>query len=78
MSTAWLKNLEEKVQEAAQRLRQAREQNTELQARVGELEKALSEAQQSSQEAEAWQTERTDIQKRVGSLVDHLEELLAD
>ncbi len=78
MSTAWLKDLEEKVHAAAKGLRQAREQNTQLEARVGKLESALTEAQKNQQEVTAWQQERDDIQQRVGSLVEHLEELLTD
>lgn len=83
MSKAWLRDLEEKVQEAAERLRAARAdndrlqaENRELQAKVAELEEAFLGAPASDPEAESWQEERAEIRGRVEKLVEHLSQLL--
>lgn len=75
MAIAWLRDLEEKVQEAASRIGELRAENRRLEKRVAELEKRL-EAAPSAEEASAWSEERDEIRQRVEKLVDHLGELL--
>lgn len=75
MSTAWLKDLEERVEQAAARIASLRDENAGLEARIKQLESALAEAPGST-EAAAWADERQEIQQRVGKLVDHLAGLL--
>ncbi len=84
MTTAWLRDLEEKVQEASAQLSDLREQNeslrsreSELQARVTELEEKLETAPDAEQIA-GWTEERDDVRQRVEKLVDHLGQLLDD
>ena len=84
MGKAWLRDLEEKVQEAATRLREQKAANDELEERcvrleerVEELEAQLAEAGGDDGAAE-WQEERQEIRDRVGKLVDHLEDLLSE
>lgn len=79
MSQPWLRDLEEKVQEAAGRLRELKEENSELREenrllseRTTELEAQL----EGGSEAGAWQEERDEIRERVGRLVDSLSQLL--
>ena len=81
MTTAWLRDLEEKVHEASSRLQEARtandelqQQNETLQARVSELENEIAEA--SAAGDAAWAEERDDIRSRVEKLANHLGELL--
>ena len=75
MTTAWLRDLEEKVHGASDRLRDLQTRNAELEKRVAELETEL-EAAPGSEEAAAWAKERDEIRQRVEKLVDHLGELL--
>jgi len=75
MSLPWLKELEERVQETAARLRELRAENQTLKARVAELEKEL-EAVPDPGQGEAWAEERAEIRERVEKLADHLEKLL--
>ena len=75
MTTAWLRDLEEKVQEASNRLNDLRAENDKLRKQVGKLEKKLETAPDAS-EVEAWTEERDDVRKRVEVLVDHLDQLL--
>ncbi len=82
MTTAWLQDLEEKVQEASARLSDMRAENetlkkqvSELQGRVDELEEKLEEAPDAEQIA-GWTEEREDVRQRVEKLVDHLGQLL--
>lgn len=84
MNQEWLQDLEEKVQLAASRLRETREENEqletrckELESKVEDLENQLLEAGEGSDGAE-WQEEREEIRTRVEKLVDHLGELLAE
>lgn len=79
MNQPWLRDLEEKVQEAAGRLRELKQENTELREenrqlaeRAEELENQLT----SPAEGEAWQEERDEIRERVGRLVESLAQLL--
>lgn len=79
MSQPWLRDLEEKVQEAAGRLRELKEENAELREenrllseRTTELEAQL----QGSGDDGAWQEERDEIRERVGRLVESLSQLL--
>ncbi|KXJ04561.1 Cell division protein ZapA [Exaiptasia diaphana] len=81
MSKAWLQDLEEKVQEAAARLKEQKAlnqeleaQNSQLQERVEELEAQVADAGDDSQSSE-WQEERQEIRERVEKLVDHLPEM---
>ena len=90
MTTAWLRDLEERVQEASERLRTLRAENLELsekntqlsaenerlEARVSELEDQL--AQVDTSESGAWQEEREEIRGRVEKLVEHLGTLLTE
>lgn len=77
MSIPWLKELEERVRETADRLREVREENTSLKSRIAELEKQLAAAP-GSEEREAWVQEKSEIRSRVESLAEHLEELLKE
>ncbi len=76
MSTTWLSDLEEKVQEAAGRLRELQTENSELRNKVTELEGQLSGAEEAQQAAAGWETERDEVRQRVTTLVSHLDELL--
>lgn len=80
MSQPWLRDLEEKVQEAAGRLRELKEENAELRAENKQLAERAEEAETlalgGGAEGEAWQSERDEIRERVGRLVDSLSELL--
>ena len=93
MTTAWLRDLEEKVQEASTQLGGLRARNEELQARVAELEQQLESAPDPERLAEleqkleaapdpdqvaGWTEEREDIRQRVEKLVEHLDQLLVD
>lgn len=75
MTTAWLRDLEEKVQEASAQLGDLRTQNDKLRERVAELEGKLEEAPDAEQVA-GWTEERDDIRQRVEKLVGHLDQLL--
>ena len=77
MTTAWLRDLEEKVQEASTRLSDLRQQNDTLQKQVTELEEKLEAAPDAEQVA-GWTEERDDIRERVEKLVGHLDQLLED
>lgn len=78
MSIAWLRDLEERVEQAGERLRSLRQENAELRARIEELEAEVAEASASDPDAAAWVDERTEIQERVQELVSHLEGLLGE
>ena len=77
MTTAWLRDLEEKVRETSARLGELKRRNGELAKKLAELEEQLAAAPDPD-EAAAWAEERDDIQKRVEKLVDHLGGLLED
>ncbi len=77
MATAWLRDLEERVQEASVRLRDYRAQNDELRQRIVELEEKL-EAVPDAEKVAGWSEERDDIRQRVEKLVGHLDQLLED
>jgi predicted RNase H-like nuclease (RuvC/YqgF family) len=77
-NTSWLSDLEEKVQEAAKRLRELRTENAELRTTVSELEGRLIGAEEAKQAVASWESERYEVQQRVNTLVSHLEELLED
>lgn len=53
MSKAWLSDLEEKVQEAATRLRAMRAEKEDLQTQVGDLENRVAELELELEEAQA-------------------------
>ena len=75
MTTAWLRDLEERVQEASERLRALQTENAELKGKISELEAQLQEAP-SPEDASAWTEERGEIKQRVEKLVQHLDDLL--
>ena len=77
MTKAWLRDLEERVQEASKRLRKLAAENGKLKKRVSELEKRLKAAP-SDEEKSAWAGERDEIRQRVEKLVEHLDGLLED
>lgn len=76
-SIPWLKELEDRVHETAERLREVRVENASLQERVAKLEKELAAAP-GSEERAAWAEERSEIRGRVEKLAEHLEGLLKD
>ncbi|MCP3995109.1 MAG: cell division protein ZapB [bacterium] len=83
MKTAWLRDLEEKVQEASERLGGLRAENKKLQDRVAKLQNRVAKLEAKLKaapdaEASGWSEERDDIRQRVEKLVDHLGKLLAD
>ncbi len=77
MTIPWLKDLEERVRETAELLREMREENTTLKARVAELEAQLAAAPGAA-ENDVWAEEKNEIRSRVGSLAELLEELLKE
>ncbi|MEM1203856.1 MAG: cell division protein ZapB [Acidobacteriota bacterium] len=83
MSTTWLRELEEKVQEAADRLRHQRAENARLEARIAELDDRVQELEGQLAQADdsgeaAWTQEREEIRGRVEKLAQHLGDLLSD
>lgn len=76
MSTAWLKDLEERVQQAAARIASLGEANEALEAKVAELEASLAAAEKANEATSAWDEEREEIKSRVSQLVDRLAGLL--
>lgn len=80
MSQPWLRDLEDKVQEAAGRLRELKDENAELREENRQLSERSSELEAQlaggGAEGEAWQEERDEIRERVGRLVDSLSQLL--
>jgi len=75
MTTAWLRDLEEKVKETSARLGELRRENEKLEKKVADLESKLESAPDAA-EAAAWAEERGDIRQRVEKLVSHLGDLL--
>jgi len=75
MTTAWLRDLEEKVRATSARLGKLKSQNEKLEKKIADLEAQL-EAAPDAEEAAAWTEERDDVRKRVEKLVDHLGNLL--
>jgi predicted nucleic acid-binding Zn-ribbon protein len=73
----WLRDLEERVQEASTRLRELRAENEQLREKLGELEQRLA-AEPGEGDAAGWAEEREEIRRRVEDLVQHLDELLAE
>lgn len=78
MSIAWLRDLEERVHEAARRLRELGEENEKLRQRVADLETQLTETEAADEQRAVWAEEREEIRDRVGKLVSHLEEMLEE
>jgi len=75
----WLRDLEEKVQEAAGRLRELKAENADLRAENSLLAERTTELEaqlEGGAAGEAWQEERDEIRERVGRLVDSLSQLL--
>lgn len=77
MSEAFLDQLEQRVQAAAERIRALKAENDRLVERVGKLQGELELAQDDSA-ARAWAEEREDIRQRVEKLAATLEGLLED
>ncbi len=77
MTKAWLSDLEERVQQAAERLQKLAAENGKLKKRVKQLEKRLAAAPDDKKKS-AWAGERDEIRQRVEKLVEHLDGLLAD
>ncbi len=77
MAIAWLRDLEERVQEASAQLGDLRARNEKLVKRVAELEEKL-EAVPDAEKVAGWAEERDDIRHRVEKLVGHLDQLLKD
>lgn len=77
MTKAWLRDLEERVQQASGRLRKLSAENGKLKKRVKELEKRLAAAPGDPQKS-AWAGERDEIRQRVEKLVEHLDGLLEE
>lgn len=75
MTTAWLRDLEEKVRETSARLGELKSENEKLEKKLAKLESQL-EAAPDPDEASAWAEERADVKQRVEKLVDHLGNLL--
>ena len=72
----WLEQLESRIQQAAERMRELGEENAALRDKVGGLEKELAQMEQGA--ASAWDAERAEIRTRVEALAGKLEALLAD
>jgi len=67
-----LKNLEEKIATAVERVKALKEDKTALEKKIKELETILSEK---NQEIEALTTEKTSIKSQVEELLEELETL---
>lgn len=80
MAIDWLEQLEGRVREASERLRELREENGRLQERVRDLEEQLAavEGGTGSEGSEEWAREREEIRDRVERLSRHLEGLLEE
>jgi len=80
MAMDWLDDLETRVHDAAERLRELKDQNADLERRIAELEAKLAAAPEAepadSSAASEWAAERDDIRRRVERLAATLEELL--
>lgn len=76
MEIEWLDTLESRVREAAERLRDLRQENAALRQRIEDLETRLAAAESGNGEAaERWEVEREEIRRRVEGLTRRLEEL---
>lgn len=79
MDAPWLIALEERVREAAEALRDLRQENADLVDKIQRLEEQLEAAGESGGDGqEAWQEERNEIRERVETLAETLEELLKE
>ncbi len=79
MDVPWLIALEERVREAAEALRDLRQENADLVDKIRRLEEQLEAAGESGGDGqEAWQEERNAIRERVETLADTLEALLKE
>jgi chromosome segregation ATPase len=77
MAIDWLEQLEGRVREASERLRELREENGSLRERVRDLEEQLTAVEGSTGSGE-WAREREEIRDRVERLARHLEGLLEE
>ncbi len=80
MSIPWLKELEERVGEATERLRELRSENDTLKTRISELEAELEARPDGSADGGdgAWREEKEEIRGRVEKLAGDLEALLGE
>ncbi len=91
MSIPWLRDLEEKVLEAAARLRELESENAELKTEIQNLHSRLAAGELTAAPSSAttpgffreparaaWEQEKEDVRQRVARLVEHLEALLGD
>lgn len=82
MSIPWLKELEERVAAATERLRELRSENDTLKSRVAELEAELAArgdgGDGDGDANNAWREEREEIRGRVEKLAGELEALLEE
>ena len=72
----WLEILEERVQEAAERIRHLRDDNTRLENRVKELEGELDSVR--AEGNPDWEDEKKQIRERVEGLAESLANLLEE
>lgn len=73
----WLEELEDRVRQATDRLRELREENDGLRERIAGLEAAAAAGPAEPAEDTGWDRERDEIRTRVERLTRHLEELLS-
>lgn len=78
MSVAWLQDLEERVQQAAEKIEAQRAELETLRGQHSTLEEQLAVAKEAGAEAAAWSEERDEIKGRVEKLADHLDRLLQE
>src|SRR5262249_11942990 len=82
MAMDWLDDLETRVHDAAERLRELKDQNADLERRIAELETKLAAAAEAghagASDAFDWAAERDDIRRRVEKLAASLDELLEE
>ena len=75
MIVDWLRDIEQKVDAAAQDLINLRRSEKSLKDKVRRLEKALKESQSESQAGQGWKKSQALIRHRVENLIDGLERL---
>lgn len=75
MTIEWLRDIEQKVEAAAEELTKLRRSEKSLRAQVRRLEKELQNRQEDDQASQDWRKMRTLIRTRVEMLVDGLERL---
>ncbi|MGB3562948.1 MAG: cell division protein ZapB [Thermoanaerobaculia bacterium] len=76
MNANWLGELEDKVEAAAKELENLRKENRTIKARLKKLQRELLEVDGAREGADTWQRERQQVQRRLATLADSLEQLL--